>query len=443
MSSPYHIRGILHKRMSRKHERLLLFLVILIICFIVATEVSVTLRREFDARDIFVSKASDAANAASQAVNMAETKVRGAASLVSDAQETISDSVVSLKQTRTKLEVVSETSAKASANVSRVQAKLSNAKSQVFDAPETEAKEEAKKQLEETSSAAEDVMKHTSASSDAISNSAWSIYSASSYIEDAQKESDWLIISNVNIHSTLSKAQDSAKRSKQQADIAAEARTSEQAERAFGAATEYSQTAQDDARKIGILVDELIVSSDKSTELANSSTALLDSANHQFSVVKYSSEQALKAVKDTNTAYRATLDAVEAAEKEAEEKAKAEAEAKAKAEAEAKAKAAAEAEAAKRAQSISGSGVLTRSGGVNYYNGHRETWYSERTLPGGGLHIPGRYTDSSGLVRDGDGYLCLASVDYPKGTIIETSLGVGKVYDSGCPSGTIDIYTNW
>lgn len=88
-------------------------------------------------------------------------------------------------------------------------------------------------------------------------------------------------------------------------------------------------------------------------------------------------------------------------------------------------------------------GVLTKSKGVNYFNGHRETWYSQKVLPGKGLKIPGRYVDSRGLVCDGDGYICVASSDYPKGTIVETSLGTGKVYDCGCPSGTIDIYCNW
>ena len=91
----------------------------------------------------------------------------------------------------------------------------------------------------------------------------------------------------------------------------------------------------------------------------------------------------------------------------------------------------------------SSSNPLTRSKGVVYYNGHRETWYSQKVLPGKGLKIPGRHVDSRGLVCDGDGYICVASSDYPKGTIVETSLGTGKVYDSGCASGTIDIYCNW
>ena len=89
------------------------------------------------------------------------------------------------------------------------------------------------------------------------------------------------------------------------------------------------------------------------------------------------------------------------------------------------------------------SNPLTRSKGVVYYNGHRETWYSQKVLPGGGLKIPGRHVDSRGLVCDSDGYICVASSDLAKGTIVETSLGIGKVYDSGCASGTIDIYCDW
>ena len=91
----------------------------------------------------------------------------------------------------------------------------------------------------------------------------------------------------------------------------------------------------------------------------------------------------------------------------------------------------------------SSSNPLTKSKGVVYYNGHRETWYSQKVLPGGGLKIPGRHVDSRGLVCDGDGYICVASSDLAKGTIVETSLGTGKVYDCGCASGTIDIYCDW
>lgn len=91
----------------------------------------------------------------------------------------------------------------------------------------------------------------------------------------------------------------------------------------------------------------------------------------------------------------------------------------------------------------SGSGVLTKKKGVNYFNGHRETYYSQKVLPGHGLKIPGRHVASDGTIRDSDGYICVASSDYAKGTVVNTSLGPGKVYDSGCASGTIDLYTDW
>ncbi len=89
-----------------------------------------------------------------------------------------------------------------------------------------------------------------------------------------------------------------------------------------------------------------------------------------------------------------------------------------------------------------GSGILTWSGGVNYFNGHMETWYTMREWTGD-LGIPGMYIGSDGIVRDCDGYICVASDDLPKGTVVETSLGTGKVYDCGPGSGIIDIYTDW
>lgn len=88
-------------------------------------------------------------------------------------------------------------------------------------------------------------------------------------------------------------------------------------------------------------------------------------------------------------------------------------------------------------------GALTPSKGVVYYNGHRETYYSQKVLPGGGLSIPGRHVAEDGTIRDSDGYICVASSDLAWGTVVETSLGAAKVYDSGCASGTIDIYTDW
>ena len=89
------------------------------------------------------------------------------------------------------------------------------------------------------------------------------------------------------------------------------------------------------------------------------------------------------------------------------------------------------------------SGGLTPSKGRIWYNGHTETYYSQKVLPGGGLAIPGRHIASDGTIRDADGYIVLASDDYPRGTVVETSLGAGKVYDTGRGSGNIDLYTDW
>lgn len=88
---------------------------------------------------------------------------------------------------------------------------------------------------------------------------------------------------------------------------------------------------------------------------------------------------------------------------------------------------------------------LTRQAGVVYYDGHKETYYSENVLPGPGLSIPDRHHGDDGTIRDADGYICVAT-DYsflPYGSIIVTSLGLGKVYDTGCAWGTVDIYTCW
>lgn len=91
--------------------------------------------------------------------------------------------------------------------------------------------------------------------------------------------------------------------------------------------------------------------------------------------------------------------------------------------------------------SSSGQGKLTKSGGVNYYNGNKETWYSSRVL----YHYmtPEWNCGDDGVWRDSDGYVIVASSDLPYGSTIDTSLGMGKVYDSGCASGVVDIYVNW
>lgn len=92
----------------------------------------------------------------------------------------------------------------------------------------------------------------------------------------------------------------------------------------------------------------------------------------------------------------------------------------------------------------SSNGLNKRKGAI-YYNGHRETYYSERVLPGNGLRIPGRHVADDGTIRDENGYICVAAdpAFLSRGSILITSLGPAKVYDSGCAYGTVDIYVNW
>lgn len=88
---------------------------------------------------------------------------------------------------------------------------------------------------------------------------------------------------------------------------------------------------------------------------------------------------------------------------------------------------------------------LSKRRGAIYFNGHRETYYSEKVLPGTGLNIPGRHVADDGTIRDENGYICVAADPgfLPRGSILITSLGPAKVYDSGCAYGTVDIYVNW
>lgn len=88
-----------------------------------------------------------------------------------------------------------------------------------------------------------------------------------------------------------------------------------------------------------------------------------------------------------------------------------------------------------------GSGVLNSYDGINYYNGNKETYYSSNVLyhymtPQWTLREDGVWTDS-------EGYVVVASSDLAYGSTVDTSLGMGKVYDSGCASGVVDIYTAW
>lgn len=88
-----------------------------------------------------------------------------------------------------------------------------------------------------------------------------------------------------------------------------------------------------------------------------------------------------------------------------------------------------------------GSGTLNSYDGINYYNGNKETYYSSNVL----YHYmtPQWTLREDGVWTDAEGYVVVASSDLAYGSTVDTSLGMGKVYDSGCASGVVDVYTAW
>lgn len=92
-------------------------------------------------------------------------------------------------------------------------------------------------------------------------------------------------------------------------------------------------------------------------------------------------------------------------------------------------------------QSYSGNSGSFKSQGVIYQNGIRYTYYSSNVLYH--YRTPEWNAGSDGIYRDSAGYIVAASSDHSQGSVVSTPFGAGKVYDSGCASGTIDIYVNF
>lgn len=84
---------------------------------------------------------------------------------------------------------------------------------------------------------------------------------------------------------------------------------------------------------------------------------------------------------------------------------------------------------------------LTPSGGVNYYDGRRETYYSSNVL----YHYRTSewWVDNEGFYRTDEGYYVVAASDMEQGTTFEGSKGTCVVLDSGCAEGTTDYYVQW
>lgn len=89
-----------------------------------------------------------------------------------------------------------------------------------------------------------------------------------------------------------------------------------------------------------------------------------------------------------------------------------------------------------------GNNIDLRSAGVVNWGGYRFTWYSQKTLPGGGLNIPGRHVNGAGFVCDGDGYI-VAATAFGRGTTGNSPWGAWKSYDTGVSGNMVDLYCNW
>ena len=98
-------------------------------------------------------------------------------------------------------------------------------------------------------------------------------------------------------------------------------------------------------------------------------------------------------------------------------------------------------------------GVLTKRGGVNYFDGHKETYYnlSMKKVVSNAQNrgIEGDYWErEDGAKMIGD-YIMVAADQsiHPYGSLVETSLGTGIVVDTGTFIKTnpqqIDIATTW
>lgn len=83
--------------------------------------------------------------------------------------------------------------------------------------------------------------------------------------------------------------------------------------------------------------------------------------------------------------------------------------------------------------------------GIIDWGGWQWTYYLMSQFPGStSTPVEGRYVNNEGFVCDKDGYIILASVDLSPYTLVQTPFGyTGKVYDTGCPHGILDVYTNW
>lgn len=156
-------------------------------------------------------------------------------------------------------------------------------------------------------------------------------------------------------------------------------------------------------------------------------------ANISKSSTSFSTEKLLRVINSAKEAHSAKVQEIAEAKAAEEERLRLEAEERQRK---------IEEEKADQSVQVRSNGIgLTKSSGVNWYNGWRETYYSSRVL----YHYmtPQWTAGADGVYRDSDGYVIVSSSSESYGTITDTSFGIGKVYDTGCALGTHDIYVNW
>lgn len=95
-------------------------------------------------------------------------------------------------------------------------------------------------------------------------------------------------------------------------------------------------------------------------------------------------------------------------------------------------------------------GVLTPSKGINYFNGRKETYYNlDMSVCVSIMRSLGNSDEywirSDGCKMLGDYIMCAANLSiYPRGSLVETSLGTAIVVDTGyLESNQIDIAVSW
>lgn len=97
----------------------------------------------------------------------------------------------------------------------------------------------------------------------------------------------------------------------------------------------------------------------------------------------------------------------------------------------------------------SGGKVLTKSAGVVQGPSGRETYYNlnmngvVKIMKNQGYNYE-YWVREDGVKMFGDYVMCAANFSYyPRGSIVETTLGTALVCDTGCAYGTIDIAVTW